>query len=304
MKKPLTNIQASIHDRLLNQAKKEGQPYNQIFQYYLIERFLYRLSISQYSDQFILKGAMAIILLDAAFPRATRDIDFLGFTNGSFSSVENAIKFICAINAEDDGLVFIPESVSSSPIKINEKYPGVRLNFRVNFGKSAHSMQIDVGMADKLYPAARNETYPTRIGYKDFMIKVYAPEQMIAEKVQTLIQKGQINSRMKDIFDIWWLASSTKFQGRILAKSIKNVFAIRQTPIPNELEFFKKDYYSQRQSFAWQSMLKKVASDINFPSLQEVLEKLIPFLMPLMDSINKGDNFDLTWDPGQEWIWK
>ena len=304
MKKPVSNIQASIHDRLNNQAKAQGQPYNEIFQYYLIERFLYRLSISPYSDQFILKGAMAINLLDAAFPRATRDIDFLGIKDVSLSSLENAIKAICAITVEDDGLEFIPESVVSSPIKINDKYPGIRFNFMVHFGKSVHSMQIDVGVADKIFPAARKIKFTTHIGHKNFMLKTYATEQMIAEKVQTLVQKGQLNSRMKDIFDIWWIASSNQIKGQTLSKSIKTVFINRQTPIPQELAFFKTDYYSQRQQIAWQSLLKKMRSDMNFPDLPAVLDQLKQFLIPVVYSIYQGARFDLTWDPEQEWAWK
>lgn len=304
MKRAITNLQALIHDRLINQAKVQSRSYNELFQYYLIERFLYRLSISHYADTFILKGAMAIIILDADFPRATRDIDFLKISDNSFDFIENAVKEICAVTVNDDGLFFEPESILSNPIKINDKNPGVRLTFKVYFGKASYSMQIDVGVSDKVFPAARREKYPTLIGHKEFKIKTYAPEQMIAEKVQTLVQKGQINIRLKDVFDIWWIASNISINGLILAKSIKLVFDNRQTPIPEELSFCQLDYYSQRQKIAWQSIINKIQIDESIPDLMTVLGHLKPFLIPLVESINRGVEFNFLWDPEKEWAWR
>lgn len=303
MSKPITNLPASIHDRLLNTAKNRGQPFNNLLQYYVIERFLYRLSISKYANQFVLKGAMAIIQMDATFPRATRDIDLLGVIDNSVPFLEKVFRVICAAAIEEDGLVFIPESVVGAPIKANDEYPGVRIKFKANFGNSTISMQADIGVADKIYPAARKKTYPSLLGNKGFTIKVYEPETMLAEKIQTLVYKGQINSRMKDIFDIWWIAANRQINGLILARAITTTFTNRQTPLPGKLSFLEEGYYSQRQATAWQSLVKRVHTS-NIPSdLATALAQIKPFLTPIMDALYQEIDFDRTWDPGSERSW-
>jgi hypothetical protein len=304
MSKPITNLPASIHDRLLNTAKNRMRPFNDLLQYYVIERFLYRLSLSKYANQFVLKGAMAIIQMDATFPRATKDIDLLGVIDNSVPFLEKAFKEICAIRVEDDGLVFIPESVVGAPIKANDEYPGVRVEIKANFGNSLISLQVDIGVADLVFPIARKKTYPSLLGHKGFKIKVYEPETMLAEKIQTLVHKGKVNSRMKDIYDIWWIASNRQIKGLTLAKAIKTTFTNRHTPLPGTLSFLEDGYYSQRQMIAWQSMVKRIRSSEVFPDLVPTLEQLKPFLVPLMEALFQNIQFDQTWDPKNEWDWK
>lgn len=304
MSKPITNLPASIHDRLLNTAKNRGRPFNDLLQYYVIERFLYRLSISKYANQFVLKGAMAILQMDATFPRATKDIDFLGYVENSIPFLETVFKEICMVTVDDDGLVFIPDTVVGAPIKANDEYPGVRIEFMANFGKSPVYLQADIGVADKIYPAARKKKYPSLVGDKGFNIKVYEPETMLAEKIQTLVHKGQINSRMKDIFDIWWIAANRQIKGLTLARAIKTTFTNRQTPLPGMLSFLEDGYYSQRQIIAWQSLVKRVFTSNIPPDLVTALAQIKTFLIPIMDALYQEVDFDRTWDPGIEWSWK
>ena len=304
MSKPITNLPASIHDRLLNTSKNRGRPFTDLLQYYVIERFLYRLSISKYANQFVLKGAMAILQMDTTFPRATKDIDFLGYVENSIPFLETVFKEICIITVGDDGLVFIPESVVGVPIKANDEYPGVRIEFMANFGKSPVYLQADIGVADKIYPSARKKKYPSLVGHKGFNIKVYEPETMLAEKIQTLVHKGQINSRMKDTFDIWWIAANRQIKGLTLARAIKTTFTNRQTPLPGTLSFLEDGYYSQRQATAWQSLVKRVYTSNIPPDLVTALAQIKPFLIPIMDALYQEVDFDRSWDPGSKWSWK
>ena len=115
-----TNLPASIHQQLLNKAKTQARPFNDLLQYYAIERFLYRLSASRFSNFFILKGALAILLLDYRFPRVTKDIDLLGSIENSIPVLVNAFKEVCQIPVPQDGLFFDPASISAKIIKAPE----------------------------------------------------------------------------------------------------------------------------------------------------------------------------------------
>ncbi len=101
----------SIHQRLLNKAHQENRPFNDLLQYYAIERFLYRLGESNYSKRFVLKGALVFIAWQAAFTRPTRDIDFLGFTGNSVSNLVRIVQEVCTQPVEMDGVIFDASSV-------------------------------------------------------------------------------------------------------------------------------------------------------------------------------------------------
>ena len=106
MNKPIKNLPASIHQRLLNKSHETGQPFNELIQYYGIERLLYRLSISEYSSQFILKGALMFNVWGMANLRPTRDIDLLGHTPNALDHIQGLFEHICGLEVTPDGLEF------------------------------------------------------------------------------------------------------------------------------------------------------------------------------------------------------
>ena len=123
------NVAASVHARLANQARADDRPFQELLQYYGLERFLYRLSKSDYRDRFVLKGALMLRVWNAPMTRPTRDIDFLGYTENSIDSLENIIRAICRLEVEDDGLDFDPQGVKGERIKEDADYEGVRIKF-------------------------------------------------------------------------------------------------------------------------------------------------------------------------------
>jgi predicted nucleotidyltransferase component of viral defense system len=147
------NLPASIRQRLLNKAHGTNRPYNEILQYYAIERFLYRISRSSYSDKFILKGALMFLAWGAAVYRPTRDIDFLGFTTNELDAVTRIIQDICVQEVEPDGLTFDRYTVQSERIKEDADYEGVRANLAGYLSKAKIPLQIDIGFADVVSPA-------------------------------------------------------------------------------------------------------------------------------------------------------
>ena len=145
MKKPnKANVAASVHQRLLNIARETSRPFNEVLQYFAMERILYRLSCSPYADLFVLKGALLFRVWDVPDSRATRDIDFLAFLDNSTENLATIFREICAMD-DDDGLVFFRDAVEAQKIKEDADYEGVRIRFRGLLGRARITMQIDVG---------------------------------------------------------------------------------------------------------------------------------------------------------------
>jgi len=160
MTKRVTNQAASVHQRLLNLARTNGRPFNELLQFYAIERFLYRLGQSQYRDRLVLKGALMLLVWKTPMTRPTRDIDLLGRISNDLESVRSVVADICRKVVEDDGLVFDPSTVTTERIAEDADYEGVRARFQGHLGKARIAMQIDLGFSDVITPAPVSISYP------------------------------------------------------------------------------------------------------------------------------------------------
>ncbi len=130
----MKNLPELIHDRLLSQAHTSGRPLNELLQYFAIERFLYRLSESEYARWFVLKGALMFLAWSAPVYRPTKDIDLLSFTMNVVEHIIQIVKEICAQPVEPDGVIFNPETVQRERIKEDPDYEGVRIKLLVLLG--------------------------------------------------------------------------------------------------------------------------------------------------------------------------
>lgn len=153
-KRSLTNVAASVHQRLLNKAKAGSRPFNEILQYFGMERFLHRLSISPYAESFVLKGALLFRVWNTPDTRATRDIDFLAYVDNAPDTLAGIVRDICSVDYLDDGLVFDSASIEAHRIKKDADYEGVRVRLRSLLGSAIINLQIDVGFGDTIHPAA------------------------------------------------------------------------------------------------------------------------------------------------------
>ena len=134
--KSVRNVPASVRQRLLDLARKDRRPFNELLQYYAIERFLYRLSLSDHSDRFILKGAVMLRVWDSPGIRPTMDIDMLGITSNKDSEIITQIRDILAVDVEPDGLDFDSGSIKSERITEDADYEGMRVRFQGNLEKA------------------------------------------------------------------------------------------------------------------------------------------------------------------------
>ena len=150
MKGPHKNIAASILARLRNQAEIVDRPFAEILQYYAMERFLYRLSKTNYADKFILKGGLLFYAWSLPLRRPTRDIDFRGYTSHNTKDISKMINTVIMEQSFDDGLTFDPDSISVEETQIDANYQGIRAKLTALLERSRIPIQIDIGFSDEL----------------------------------------------------------------------------------------------------------------------------------------------------------
>jgi predicted nucleotidyltransferase component of viral defense system len=295
------NLTASIRQRLLNKAHGTNRPYNEILQYYAIERFLYRLSQSPHADKFILKGALLFLAWGTSIYRPTRDIDFLGFTANELDSLMRIIQVICEQQVEPDGLIFDAQSANSARIREDADYEGVRVNLTGYLGKAKIPLQIDIGFGDIVYPAPVTLQYPTLLRLSAPRLRGYPPETVLAEKLQALVFLGNVNSRMKDFYDLWVLAKQFDFDGRELQEAILHTFQQRNTALPEEIPVGLSDSFTAENQAQWQAFIKRTRIAETPFSFSDIIRVLKGLTIPLLQISASGNTFTGVWKSGGPW---
>ena len=297
------NLPASVRARLKNKADELGLDFNQAIQYYTMERFLYRLSKTKWADVLIVKGAAMLRVWDGAIARPTRDIDFLARIDNSPEAVAAMVRECLAVDSAD-GVTFSPE-VSVEPIIVEERYPGVRATISGELSGARMRLQLDFGVGDLAVPEPGWVDYPTLLSSDALRILAYQPSTAVAEKFQTMIDKGLLNSRLKDYYDVWMLAGAIPFDGETLAGSITATFERRGTPIPSARprELGKGFTTRPEVQMQWASFVKRMeASGVAAPpSLDEVVDGIADFIVPAAASAAAREPFVSAWVPGEGW---
>jgi predicted nucleotidyltransferase component of viral defense system len=221
------NMGASVRQRLLNHAKASGRPFAEVLQYYAMERFLYRLSVSPHVETFMLKGALLLTAWQAPISRPTMDIDLLGNTDNAVDMIVALMRDISQLAVAVDGIVFDPASFAGGAIREDADYAGVRTVFIGRVDSARVHMQIDIGFGDVMTPGPETLTYPTILDFPAPTLSGYNRETVVAEKLQALVQLRMLNTRMKDYFDLWLLTGQPELNKEVLGTAIKRTFANR-----------------------------------------------------------------------------
>jgi len=176
------NRAADVRKQLLKIAREMKRPTQELLQYYVMERFLYRLSSSPYAETFILKGGLLFSVWNLSGFLATQDIDFLGLTNNNPEHIAEICKQICLVHC-NDGVLFDQETVLTSIVQPQNEYQGVRIKFKGSIDRSIVHMRIDVGFKDVVYPNPIPFSFPTILEMPTPNVLGYTQESVIAEKV-------------------------------------------------------------------------------------------------------------------------
>ena len=294
------NASASVHQRLLNIARKTARPFDEVLQYYAMERFLYRLSQTEHADSFVLKGALLFRIWDTPDSRATRDIDFLAYLDNSPDNLAAIISDVCAVDSVDDGLKFDPETVEAQRIKEDAVYEGVRIRFHGQLGNARIHMQVDVGFGDLIHPDAVQANYPALLDLPAPSLRIYPPETVVAEKAEAMVYLGSLNSRMKDFYDIWRISQQFNFEGADLCKAISRTFGNRKTAVIEFDDLVAELLDRETFQMQWTAFLGKsaISGPKTFP---EVLALIGQFLSPVFSSINNNEALSQKWVPPGPW---
>lgn len=297
------NLAASIHQRLLNLSKTQGVDFNLLLARFAIERFLYRLASSPFSEQFILKGAMLLQVWLPEAGRPTRDLDLLGFGSLSASRLREIFAAVCNQSVEPDGVEFLSASLIVRSIRDQDEYGGQRVTLTANLGSANLHIQIDVGLGDQPTPPAEWIEYPVLLDLPRPRVRAYRPETAIAEKLHAMVVLDLQNSRMKDFFDLFRLAQTHGFAGELLVAAVSDTFARRQTPIPVEPTAFTAEFAKHPSKVAqWNAFRKKsglLPIDEDFVA---VVEMIAQFLEPVIEAARNESQLLMTWPPGGPWL--
>lgn len=226
-----TNIARSVKDRLLNLARAEGKVFDVVLVCFALERLLYRLSLSEYRDRFVLKGGMLVTVWLEDDNRVTRDADFLGHVEPDTDRLVADFREIMSIPAED-GLIFDVEALAATTIREAMEYGGIRIKTNAFLETTRIPITIDIGFGDALAETTRRLDYPTLLDLPSPEVRVYPPASVIAEKFQAIVALGLANGRMKDFYDLWAIPTSLDIPDEELDAAIVATFERRGTEIP------------------------------------------------------------------------
>jgi hypothetical protein len=294
---------ASVKQRLLDLSRARGEDFGLLLGRYGIERLLYRLSQSEHRDEFVLKGAMLFHVWANVPYRPTRDIDLLGRGEPDPPRLASAFRDVCAVIVDDDGIDFNTESVRASPIRERAIYDGVRVVMDGRIGSAIIRIQIDVGFGDVVVPPPCQIDLPAILDLPSPSLIAYRPETVVAEKLQAIVDLGMASSRMKDFFDLGMIARSLHFKGPDLARAIEATFSRRRTPLASGLPLaftgaFMDNPTKQSQ---WQAFLGRTRIDAVEISIGQIVDEIKVFLVPPLEMLAAGGDFDMSWDPGGPW---
>ena len=285
---------ASVLAKLRNKAKASGISYQQCLQLFVQEEFLRKLSKSGYDEFLVLKGGLFIYTLTNFESRATIDVDFLlrGFSN----SVEDVKKLIGNIIATPTGNDYIFMTAKEfEKISPQRKYHGISAQIIGQIKNVRVPFNVDIGVGDVIVPKAEQRTIHTQLpDFEAPVIKTYSLESTIAEKFDAILQRFELTGRMKDFYDIYYLARTFDFNGARLQKAIFETLQHRGTLYDRDsfqrIIALVDDEDMQKR---WRYFLKNIKDDTL--SFSVVIAEIQTFLEPVFDAIANEDEWKKMW---------
>jgi len=303
MKKEKRNLTASVAARLLNRARQTGDDYQVLLTSFCFERFLYRLGVSDASDRFVLKGAMLLRVWSHHPYRTTRDLDLLRKGAGSPDAIRTDVTAICSAQVEPDGVVFDPGALRIEAIGAEDEHAGTRVALPARCGTAQLTLQIDMGVGDSVWPPPQRCGYPALLEFPPPTVLAYPPEAVIAEKLEAIIVLGDRNSRIRDFFDLQYLANRFEFDRTTLAEAVRRTFARRRTPVPVEDPIGLTAAYWENASRGPQvgAFARRAGLTVGPEPGLELLRTLRPFPLPILDDLRSSTAAPGKWAAGGPW---
>lgn len=297
----MADIGASVLAKLRNKAKETGRSNQLCMQLFCQEEFLRRLEKSKYAENFVLKGGLFLYTLTEFDSRVTVDVDFmLRKIPNTPEKLRAVIGEIIAADTTNDFITFEIKDVS--PISVNKQYPGIHADIVARIKNTRTPFGIDFGIGDIIVPGAKKRKLPTQLN--DFpapTVNTYSIETTVAEKLDAILGLMEFSSRMKDYYDIYYLANKFDFDGKTLTEAMKKTFANRNRSFTieqfDQMLSFSADDAMQKK---WTAFCKKVNTESNFDA---VLETIRVFLLQPYQAVVSGDAYTKRWIAGKQ-MWE
>lgn len=264
----------SLIDKLKNKAVQNNITVNEVLQNYMFERILERLSISEYKNNFILKGGVLLSSIMGIDTRTTMDMDTcLKGINLTEEQLYKVLKNILDTDVKD-GVTF--EIKNSKPIREDDEYGGLKYNILAKFDNIKVNLSIDIATGDVITPGEIEYNYKMMFEDKALKIMTYNVESIIAEKFQTIISRNVLNSRMKDFYDLYYLIKYSTFSKDDLRLAIEKTFDKRNTDIKLINSNISVIQESDLLQDLWKtySQKHKYTKDIKFEDIIETIKKI------------------------------
>ena len=290
----MADMAASVLARLKNKAKESGRSYQLCMQLFCQEEFLRRLEKSEYAENLVLKGGLFIYSLTDFDSRVTVDVDFL---LRRIPNTPEQLKMILEkIIAVDTGNNFVTFEIKDiAPIAVAKKYAGIGASIIARIKNTKTPFSIDFGVGDIIVPKQEKRKIPTQLSDFDApMVNTYSIETTVAEKIDAILSLMEFSSRMKDYYDIYYLANKFDFDGVTLTEALKKTFENRNHNFTIEqfeqmLEFDSDDAMQKK----WKAFIKKINTRTD--DIETVLKTIKLFLVEPFIAAVENKNFDNKW---------
>jgi predicted nucleotidyltransferase component of viral defense system len=285
---------ASIIAKLKNKSKESGKPLQVHMQLFYQEEFLRRVSLSKYSDSLVLKGGLFIYTLTNFESRSTIDVDFLlrQFSN-NIEDIECMVKEIIAIDTGNDFISF--ESKGFVEISPQRKYHGISFQLIGRIKNTRTPFNIDIGIGDVIIPKAEKRKIPVQLAeFTSPEISTYSLESTISEKFDAILQRLEMTSRMKDFYDIWYLANTFNFDGRTLQEAVEQTLSNRATAFEKDsLDYIASFSADKDMQLKWRQFLTH--TKLQLIDFDVVLNTIQVFIAPVWQAIVNEDECLKIW---------
>ena len=264
-----------VKDKLKNIAVKRNLDFNTLLRLYMYDRFIERLAVSKYRDNFILKGGFYLSTLFGLESRSTKDIDTaIKDANFTKENVEKMIKSIIAIDINDGALISF---IEIGNIREEDQYGGFRVILNVKVDTIRENFQIDIATGDPITPKPIVYKYRPILGNSYVNVWSYNIETVIAEKLETILRRAEANSRIRDYYDLYLIYTKgwndvkidKTFEKRNYNGNIEEAIAILKDSeiIKNRWDSYKKKY--------------EYANDIDYDEIMQCIEEIVKVLIPV-----------------------
>ena len=286
----MADIAASVLARLKNKAAESGRSYQLCLQLFCQEEFLRRLEKSKYAENLVLKGGLLIYSLTDFDSRVTVDVDFLlRQIPNTLEQLKGILEEIIAAQTGNDFVTFEIKDVA--PIAVAKKYTGIGASIVACIKNTRTPFNIDFGVGDVIVPKQEKRKIPTQLD--DFVaptVNTYSLETTVAEKIDAILSLMEFSSRMKDYYDIYYLANKFDFDGKVLTEALRRTFVNREHIFTVE-QFeqvieFDNDAEMQKK---WKAFVRKI--DTKTADYSTVLKTITAFLTKAFTAAVRGKEF-------------